>query len=270
MLRSYLKHDVYKCFLMRYWYYLGFALFVSIVCFSYAKYSESPTYIDFILYIDKGNLIRNEVELNKIPIPYEWLIINIMIVFLPISYTYHELHSTDMIRFRSKKKWIINKFLFCIIEICILSMIKYMIPLLYSICGKCDLSMKLSESIRNVFPYVRYDISMTDIIENIFLLPLITLIAITFSAVLISLVVNDITAYIYVISVYIVAIVSESPKIIGNYLMLRRNGNLNFSTDPKFYHFMRPLCFVISITVISFFIGIIIIRLINPTKKTEI
>lgn len=270
MLRQYLKHDIYKCFIMRYLYYLGFALFISIVCFSYARYSESPTYLDFILYIDKGNLITNKDELNKIPIPYEWLIINIMIVFLPISYTYHEFHSTDMIRFESKRKWIISKLLFCIIEIVILSMTKYLIPLLYCICGKGVLSTKLSEDVRNVFPYLRNDISITSIIENIILLPLITLIAITFSAVLISIVVNDITAYIYVISVYIVAILSESPKVIGNYIMLRRNGNLNFGTDPKLYHFTKPFCFVMSITVISFLIGIIIIRRINPTKKTEI
>ena len=111
---------------------------------------------------------------------------------------------------------------------------------------------------------------MTDMFDNILLLPFITLIAITFSAVLISLVVNDISAYIYIISLYIVAIISESPKIIGNYLMLRRNGDLNTSTDPKLYHFTNSLCFVILITVISFFIGVIIIRRINPIKKTEI
>ena len=270
MLRSYLKHDVYKCFLMHYLYYLAFALFISFVCFSYAKYSEAPTYIDFILYINKGNLIKNEVELNKIPIPYEWLIINFMIVYLPISYTYHEFYSTNMIRFESKRKWIINKFIFCIIEILILSIIKYIIPLLFCICGKGRLIVNLSEDIGRIYPYVRYNISMTDMFDNILLLPFITLIAITFSAVLISLVVNDISAYIYIISLYIVAIISESPKIIGNYLMLRRNGDLNTSTDPKLYHFTKSLCFVILITVISFFIGVIIIRRINPIKKTEI
>ena len=144
-IRQYIKYDIVKCAILNYKKYILLFVILNFICFTFFKYTDKANFIDYIFYLDRGSLITNQKSLRDLIVPYEWLIINLFMLYIINSYNNIE-PLNIIVQYSSKLKWLISKYIFCFLNVLFVYVIKIFVPFLFCIFTCSEISLKPTEN----------------------------------------------------------------------------------------------------------------------------
>lgn len=195
---------------------------------------------DVIIFIFKGEPPFDPTDPDKFRFPFLWLINQLSISFIAGKYPFSEIYNNHgayvLIKGKSRKKWIASKFLW-IITVCIIYYtIIFLTIFVYSWLSNYLFDFTLNMADSSVLLSPTYDIDAIKLIR-IYLLPLVTSVALSFLQIAVSMVFNSVFGFAFVLGVCGVSIFYESIFAIGNCSLLIRNeifSQSNISTNKSY------------------------------------
>ncbi len=216
--------------------YLVSALLFGFLCIYFFKNSEIlvetadaaavtvPTVTDFWFYIFHGIVSNNSIDMYKIPIV--WLFICVFVLIAVLNYPTKDLYSSGiqtLIRSNKRSLWWFSK---CIWNIAA-------VTLLYAagVAGACIAALffgGFSFDVTNIVlaQAIGAGMSLTELNLTVFLMPLITLVALAMLQMTLSFVLKPIFSFIIVFLYMFLSTFFCSPVLIGNCAMLLNNFEL--------------------------------------------
>lgn len=193
---------------------------------------RNADFADLLLYIFKGEKTFNPLEDEEFHFPFMWLIIQLSVAFIVGKYPFSEIYdnygSVILIKGKSRKKWIISKFLW-IVTVCVLFYLLIIITaIIFSLIFGFSFNLKVFPS--QSFVYLT-SINYLDsrILIKLFLLPLVTSIALSFFQTAISLLFQPVYGFICILIICGTSIFTDSIYAFGRYSLLIRYEYFNIS-----------------------------------------
>lgn len=259
---QYIKYDIVKCAILNYKKYILLFVILNFICFTFFKYTGKANFIDYIFYLDRGSLITNKQSLRDLIIPYEWLIINVFTLFIINSYNHFE-SINIIIRYNSKIKWLISKYIFCFMHVLFLYVIKIFVPFLFCIFTGSGISLKPTENSILFLQSFNENLNIKDIFINVCILPFFSLLVMSFIQITIFLLFNNKISFISSISIFCASIFTEKPYLIGNFMMIQRNSMITGNFIEKYVNSNCAFIILFFILIISMLTGLVYIKQID-------
>ncbi len=188
---------------------------------------DLPNTMDYMIYLFKG--VKNSPPSLKMmfDIPIDWLVLNIMPLFLICYYPTTELFTSgyqSILRLRKNVYYFLSKCIWCVLNIAIYYLMCYLIVNIFAILTGGNVSIVPNSDINKLINLIDIStISDTDLILSLYVLPFLTSICIALVQMLLSFIFSSTVSVICVISYLIFSVYYYSPYIIGNYLNFYRN-----------------------------------------------
>lgn len=205
----------------------AFFCFSSLMFYSSAiNLNIKASLIDCAIYIYEGMNVYIPSAENAFKIPIIWLLLQIIIAFIILNYPTQDLHKYGIqILTRTKKKfsWWISKCFWNIVSVILFYAVGFVIIFIFStVLGVISFAPtdQASEAINMV--NLR-NANNFDVIICVFILPLITSVAVSLLQMAVSFIIKPIYSYICIVSLMLASAYYFSPILIGNFSMLLRN-----------------------------------------------
>ena len=181
---------------------------------------------DVFLFVFKGELPFDPNNPESFRFPFIWVVNQLLISFIIGKYPFSEIYNNHgayvLIKGKSRKRWIISKFIWAI-TVCIIYYIIIILTLIiYSVISNYVLEFQLISTNSPVLLSPIHEPNMFDLL-GIYLLPLTTSIAISFLQISFSLILNSIFSFGIILGIYGVSIFYESLFGLGNCSLMIRN-----------------------------------------------
>lgn len=259
---QYIKYDIVKCAILNYKKYILLFVILNFICFTFFKYTGKANFIDYIFYLDRGSLITNKQSLRDLIIPYEWLIMNVFILYIINSYNHFDTINI-IIKYNSKIKWLISKYIFCFMHVLFLYVIKIFVPFLFCIFTGSVISLKPTENSILFLQSFNENLNIKDIFINVCILPFFSLLVMSFIQITIFLLFNNKISFISSISIFCASIFTEKPYLIGNFMMIQRNSVITGNFTEKYVKSNCAFIILFFILIISMLTGLVYIKQID-------
>lgn len=222
----------------------------------YETLDRAADFADLLLYIFKGEKPFEPLNNENFKFPFMWLIIQLSISFIVGKYPFSEIYdnhgSLVLIKGHSRIKWMMSKLLWIICVCTIYYFLIFAVAVLFSF--GYGYSFKFAIYPSQSFVYLTaYDTIKSMSLLKLFLLPLITSIALSFFQTAISLLFQSIYGFISILGICGISVFTNSVYTFGSCSLLIRNEIFNISdisTD-------KSLILLLTIIVISFVFCII-------------
>lgn len=263
---SLLEHDIREGILRQWIYFAVAAVFFSVCLlvfyFEISEYFKStqevyPGIEGFIAYIFAGNKPLDTIEEGNFSIPFVWIVFHLLLMVLTAFYASNDISNSAapfMIRVKSKTKWWIGKYCWCILTVILYYAMLFIICTLFCLFFSKEFSFVGSIEIYEDFLEVYgTDYNGITLFLNSFVISFCVSLAMSLLLMTATLFVKPIYALIIMI-VYLVATVYYcSPFLIYNYSILCRNSE--FSQHN--INFLEGLIICLVVAIGSFVVGII-------------
>lgn len=259
---QYIKYDIVKCTILNHKKYILLFVILNFICFTFFKCTDKANFIDYIFYLDRGSLITNKYSLRDLIIPYEWLIMNVFILYIVNSYNFIE-SMNIIIQYNSRITWLISKYIFCFVNVLFLYIIKIFVPFLFCIFTCSEISLKPTENTMLFFQSFNENLDIKDIFINIFLLPFLSLLIMSFLQIIFFLLFNNKISLITSISIFCASIFTEKPYLIGNFMMLQRNSMISGNFTEEYVKSNCAFIILFLILIITILSGLVYIKKID-------
>ena len=261
-IRQYIKYDIVKCAILNYKKYILLFVILNFICFTFFKYTDKANFIDYIFYLDRGSLITNQKSLRDLIVPYEWLIINLFMLYIINSYNNIE-PLNIIVQYSSKLKWLISKYVFCFLNVLFVYVIKIFVPFLFCIFTCSEISLKPTENTMLFLQSFNENLNIRDLFINVCILPFFSLLVMSFIQITIFLLFNNKISFISSISIFCASIFTEKPYLIGNFMMLQRNSMITGSITEEYVKSNCAFIILFFILIISMLLGLVYIKQID-------
>ncbi len=216
--------------------------FLSLLLFVYLSYmftkelsiaeNKASSITNFWFYFFQGIGVYNPSSGVPFVIPFTWIIIQVIIALLVLNYPSRDLFTTgvqSLIRIKKRSYWWTSKCIWNFVTIIFVYLVAFICAFIFS-AFLGEISLNFSDD----FFCLQKNYNGS-IIVIIYLMPVLTSIAISMVQMLISILLKPIYSFVIVICYLIVSSYYCSPILIGNYSMLLRSsvfdiGKINFIT----------------------------------------
>lgn len=189
---------------------------------------ERATITNFFFYFFEG---RKPFDPNLEPsfvFPVVWIIIFLYAAYITLDYPFHNLteNGTQVIfRVGSRRMWWLSKCLWVTFSTILYFAILYLIPLILSLFLHIDISLSYSQDMNKSILGMEFEIvpNNCQIVMMIFVLPVLTALAVNFMELCLELFFKRIYAFIAAAVLLFASSYFFSPVVIGNYAMMKRS-----------------------------------------------
>ncbi|MDE5765449.1 MAG: hypothetical protein K2I00_10935 [Ruminococcus sp.] len=222
----------------------------------YEILDRTADFADLLLYIFKGEKPFEPLDNENFRFPFIWLMIQLSVSFIVGKYPFLEIYdnhgSLVLIKGHSRIKWMVSKFLW-IMSVCIIYyFLIFAVAVLFSFVF--GYSFKFAVYPSQSFVYLTaYDTINSIPLLKLFLLPLITSIALSYFQTAVSLLFQPIYGFVSILGICGISVFTDSVYTFGNCSLLIRNEIFNISDIST----NKSLIFLTIIIVISFVFCII-------------
>lgn len=227
---------------------------------------ESPSIVDCWIYIVRGMGIYIPSKEMPFQIPIYWLMTQVLLAFLILSYPTQDLDTYGiqiLTRTRSKCLWWVSKSLWNICTVVSFYCIGFFIVTIFSIFSgnasfephiliNNEINQINLENFRGIYLYIA-----------IFILPIVTSIALSMLQMTISFVLSPILSYIILVCYIVASAYYCFPLLIGNFTMLLRNNVI----EPMGSDNMSAIAVSLFVYVIAFVTGLFYFKKSDILKK---
>lgn len=244
-------------------------MFFSSVISMYTPSQQSlshGSFMDCAIYIFRGMNVYIPSPESPFMIPITWLTIQVMAAFLIVSYPTQDLHSYGvqiLTRTKTRGSWWISKCVWNIFTTILFYSIGFIVIMLFAlIFGKLSLfpGLELNLIINEVD---LQSIGLFELVIAVFLLPVLTTIAISLFQMTLSFILTPILSYLITVCVFVSSAYFCLPVFIGNFSMLLRNQLIY----PQGSSSSTAIIINISIIVISIMTGYLYFKRYDILKK---
>ena len=193
---------------------------------------QDATVTELFFFLFNGMKEYVPTSYDPFKFPIMWMLIYVLIFFFTLYYPYNDIMGYGknvLIASTSRRTWWLSKCLttFCMVIVYYLTAVisTLIFAVAYGLRFDLDVSLKVFESITKLT--VMWDFnptsSMFEFIVTIFVLPLLSALALCFLQMLLTLLIRPFASLIIVTSVIMVSAYYVSPVAIGNYAMSQRS-----------------------------------------------
>lgn len=216
--------------------YILIAFFISLFCMMFfngvttfqltEQIVSKGSMMDCTIYIFKGmNVYIPSVE-SPFQIPIIWLLIQVMIAFFIVNYPTQDLHSYGLqILARTKNRflWWSSKCIWNIFTVVSIYLTCFTCILLLTLFfGKLSLTPNAEISLL-INEFELYNLKLSQLFVAVFVLPILTSIAISLLQMTISFILTPVYSYMIIVCIMVASAYFCSPIFIGNFSMILRN-----------------------------------------------
>lgn len=210
-------------------YFLSFLLF-GYLSYDFYKFTtefigvkiKTPTITDFWFCFFQGIVVYDPSSGLPFKIPFNWIIIQILMSLLVINYPICDLYTTGiqtLTRIKKRSYWWLSKCIWNFMTVLSMYSIAFLCACVFSsIFG--DFTMSFTNELFELQTSEEFDLLRTIVL---YLLPVLTSMAISMVQMLISIIFKPIYGFIIIMCYIIISSYYCSPFFIGNYSMLLRN-----------------------------------------------
>lgn len=228
--RQLIQHDLHTGLLSNLPKYLLGAFvfcFGAIMFFSSAQAMElQGSAFDCAVFIYRGMHVYIPADNEIFPIPMLWLMLQIVIAFLIISYPTQDLYAYGiqvLTRAKSRKLWWLSKCVWNLISVLLFYFMGFIVIIIFSLLSG-DPSFALNEQSNIMInEFVIQSVPYSKVFTAVFVLPVLTSCAVSLLQMVLNFILQPIYSYLVVISLLLASAYYSSPFLIGNYSMLLRN-----------------------------------------------
>jgi len=212
------------------------------------------SFLDCGISVFKGMAVFVPSPLNQFKIPIVWLTIQVFVAILILTYPTQDLFSYGtqiLVRTKKRSLWWLSKCIWNCLSVMAFYLIGILVIVIFTlIYGKMSLTPDLNVNlVVNQLDLKNYDLSQ--LLIAVFLLPVLTSIALSLFQMTISFILSPIYSFIIVICLLITSAYYCSPIFIGNYSMLLRNKIIT----PKGIDSSTAIIVNLAIITISIIVG---------------
>ncbi len=217
------------------------------------------TLMDYLIYFFKGAK-ATDFDMGVVNIPVVFLGIQILIASMVGYYPFDDIYGYGkqvFIRVEKKTTWWISKCVWAFVTVLSFYAILYAIVLLYCLITGQDMSMTYHHDIVNYMDQAYIGaVKKSDMLLYVFVMPVIYSLMISFAQMTVSMLLNPIISFLFVMIYNIMGILLMSKGLLANYSMLLRN-ELSSGYDIKS---MEGIIYMIIPMIVSIIVGLIVIR----------
>lgn len=214
------------------------------------------TFMDYILYPFAG--MKEYIPRPDVPFifPVIWMIIYLMLSYIILYYTYNDLTGFGqkiLLSTGKRRSWWLSKCIWVVLSVITFFLIAWITIFLFCIAAKIPISFTVTKEIFDILN-ITSDTSFYSkdyIILVIFILPVITMIAVNLFQTALSLIVKPIFSFAMTAALLLTSAYYLSPFFIGNYAMPIRNKKI----VENGVSFVDGLLFALILSIVSIFIG---------------
>lgn len=190
---------------------------------------NSPTTADYFIML-AGGVGKTEVNANEILgviIPITWIILVLWIQFLTLSYPYENLYGIGknlIVVSENRKIWWFSKCIWAVL----MSVISYLIIVLSSFVAGLCFGAKFS-IYANFYSVIQLEIDASNLtnspwnILGIIVVGIIIIATLSLIQLCVSMIIKSIFSYLLIVFYIVSSVYTQTPLLIGNYLMGARN-----------------------------------------------
>lgn len=242
------------------------ALLILFSCFAFRNLITSFEITDFTLgdcmfYIYGGMKEYIPSPSEAFPIPYMWLLNNLLMLFFTLHYMYDDLtHFGQNVIYRCKSRfaWWFSKCLWNISVTMLFYITEWVIIFIFSLFSGAEMTLKISSFIPQFIDFGGNQI-VTDnynLAVELLLLPLFVTISCSLLQMMLCFIIKPTFSFIVSVIVYVSSAYYLSPYLIGNYAMTVRSNEVITNGVNSF----TGIIFAVGLTVFSIAAGAMIFR----------
>ncbi len=266
LMGSLIKNDILCGIISRWKYFLVAFAFFAFICIMFAIHAnpflqrnspfETLGFFDFIFNIFAGN---KPSDGSGIRLSIVWFLFQSYLLFLTSFYAVEDLKNSAisfLVRIKSKTKWWVGKFIWCILSVLIYYLLLLLCVCLFVEFGKytgfisplvCDAFFQMS--IQGVSKYSIVTVSL--------LLPFLISLSVSLFHMMLSLIIKPIYSFLIGVISIIASAFYCYPLLFFNFTMVSRNAVFSSGSNISL---TRGTISALGLTLFSFFAGIAIIR----------
>lgn len=211
---------------------------------------RNADFADLLIYIFKGEKPFAPESSDDFKFPFMWLIIQLSVAFIVGKYPFSEIYdnhgSMVLIKGKSRKKWMISKFIWIISVCLILYMLIIITAAIFSAAFGFSFNFMIESS--QSYVYLCYDKTIKGVeLLKLLILPLITSISLSALQTVVSLVFQPIYGFAFIFGLCGLSVFTDSIYALGSCSILIRNEIFyisDISTNKAFI--LLSLVFILS------------------------
>ena len=222
----------------------------------YGLLDRNADYIDLLLFIFKGEKPFSPLNNDDFKFPFMWLIIQLSLSFIIGKYPFSEIYDNHgaivLIKGKSRKKWMISKFMWLYAVCIIYYFLIYIVTAVFSLCCRYTFDFVVHTSDSYIYLCSFEEINGLILIK-LLLLPITASIAFSSLQTVIALIFQPVYGFVCVLCLCGLSIFTNSIFFLGNCSILIRNEIFCISDIST----NNGLILLFAVCVISFIISII-------------
>ena len=240
--------------------------FAAVMFFQSARMAGgSGSALDCLIYFYRGMQVYIPTGENPFPIPVVWLMLQLVVSFLILSYPTQDLESYGMqflVRTRKRGVWWISKSIWNILSVALFYLIGIFVAFIFSILLG-DGSFAFHQEITLFVSEFSSSAGYAQTLAVVLILPFLTSAAMAAFQMMLNFVLRPVYGYMIVTAIFLASAYYNTPFLPGNYSMLLRSEIALAGGVDTLYAVLAD----VAVLCASFFIGLIYFRRYDILQK---